>query len=72
LCYNCDAKWQYGHKCQNPKLYLLEGLEELEDNPTLEMENKDLMDFSYDEEKLEISLHVITGNNHPNIMRLIG
>jgi hypothetical protein len=72
LCYNCDAKWKYGHKCQNPKLFLLEGLEELEDNPTLETENEDLMDFSYDEEKPEISLHAITGSNHPNTMRLIG
>jgi hypothetical protein len=51
---------------------LLEGLEELEDNPTLEMENEDLMDFNYDEEKFEISLHAITGNNHPNTMSLIG
>jgi hypothetical protein len=72
LCYNRDAKWKYGHKCQNPKLFLLEGLEELEDNPTLEMENEDLMDFSYDEEKPEISLHAITGSNHSNTMRLIG
>lgn len=24
LCYYCDAKWNLGYKCQNPKLYLLE------------------------------------------------
>lgn len=24
LCYYCDTKWTLGHKCQNPKLYLLE------------------------------------------------
>jgi hypothetical protein len=53
-------------------LFLLEGLEELEDNLTLEMEKEDLMDFNYDEEKSEISLHAITGNNHPNTMSLIG
>jgi hypothetical protein len=50
LCYNCDAKWQYGHRCQNPKLFLLEALEVLEVNPTLEMEKEDLMEVSYEEE----------------------
>lgn len=24
LCYYYDAKWSFGHKCQNSKLYLLE------------------------------------------------
>jgi hypothetical protein len=71
LCYNCDAKWQYGHKCLNPKLFLLDGIEELAENPTLEME-EDLMEVSYEEEKPEIFLHAITGSNHPNTMRLIG
>jgi hypothetical protein len=72
LCYDCDAKWQYGHRCQNPKLFLLEALEVLEVNPTLEVEKEDLMEVSYEEENPEISLHAITGSNHPNTMRLIG
>jgi hypothetical protein len=72
LCYNCDAKWQHGHRCRNPKLFLLEGLEVLEENPTLKMEKEDLMEVSYEEENPEISLHAITGGNHPNTMRLIG
>jgi hypothetical protein len=46
LCYNCDAKWQYGRRCQNPKLFLLEALEVLEVNPTLEMEKEDLMEVN--------------------------
>ncbi|XP_075665366.1 uncharacterized protein LOC142635031 [Castanea sativa] len=25
LCYNCDEKWQMGHKCKGAKLFLLEG-----------------------------------------------
>ena len=25
LCYNCDEKWQMGHKCKGAKLYILEG-----------------------------------------------
>ena len=44
----------------------------LEVNPGVEMEKEDLMEMSYEEENPEISLHAITGNNHPNTMRLIG
>jgi hypothetical protein len=72
LCYNCDAKWQYGHRCRNPKLFMLEALKVLEVNPTLEVETEDLMEVSYKEENPEISLHAITSSNHPNTMRLIG
>ena len=25
LCYNCDEKWQMGHRCKGAKLFLLEG-----------------------------------------------
>jgi hypothetical protein len=51
--------------------FLLEGLEMLEENPTLESEKEDLMEINV-EENPEISLHAIIGNNHPNTMRLIG
>jgi hypothetical protein len=27
LCYNCDSKWQFGHKCQTPKLFLIDSVE---------------------------------------------
>ena len=27
LCYNCDEKYHLGHKCNKPKLYLLEGVD---------------------------------------------
>jgi hypothetical protein len=50
----------------------LEALEVLKVNPTLEVEKEDLMEVSYAEENLEISLHAIIGSNHPNTMRLIG
>lgn len=42
LCYYCDAKWNLGHKCQNPRLYLLEDV-------LLETE----LDVSCDEEQCE-------------------
>lgn len=72
LRYNCDSKWQYGHKCQNPKLFLLESVEVLEKNTNLEGEREDMMEFSYSEEMPEISLHAITGRQHPKTMRLVG
>jgi hypothetical protein len=50
----------------------LEALEVLKVNPTLEVEKEDLMEVSYKGENPKISLHAITGNNHPNTMRLIG
>ena len=25
LCYNCDEKWNLGHKCKGAKLFLLKG-----------------------------------------------
>jgi hypothetical protein len=31
LCYNCDSKWYFGHKCQNPKLFLLNSEEIIEE-----------------------------------------
>ena len=33
LCYNCDEKWQVGHKCKRAKLFLLEGVNEIEPKP---------------------------------------
>ena len=27
LCYNCDEKWGFGHKCKYVKLFLLEGID---------------------------------------------
>ena len=34
LCYNCDEKWQVGHKCKGDKLFLLEGVNEIEPKPS--------------------------------------
>ena len=34
LCYNCDEKWQSGHRCKEAKLFLLEELSmEVEQKP---------------------------------------
>ena len=34
LCYNCDEKWQMGHKCKDTKLFLLEEVMEVEPKPS--------------------------------------
>lgn len=26
LCYNCDEKWHTGHKCKQPKVFVMEGV----------------------------------------------
>ncbi|KAF5451936.1 hypothetical protein F2P56_026990 [Juglans regia] len=31
LCYFCEDKWHQGHKCIKPKIYVLEGMDILED-----------------------------------------
>lgn len=36
LCYHCDEKYKPGHKCNKPKLYLLEGMEWEEKGEVLE------------------------------------
>jgi hypothetical protein len=75
LFYNCDAKWQFGHKCQSPKLFVIESVEVCEIStlePVMEGPEMDSMEYTYSEEHPEISLHVITGSSHPKTMRIIG
>jgi hypothetical protein len=72
LCYNCDSKWQYGHKCQTPKLFLIDAVEMGEGSQEVSEEGEDLMEFSYDEVLPKITLHAITGSFHPKTLCLVG
>jgi hypothetical protein len=73
LCYSCDAKWQTGHVCQAPKLFLIEVIEE-------EGEVKQISEATAEEdpgqffleEFLEISLNAITGTPAPKTMPIVG
>jgi len=79
LCYYCDDKWQPGHKCKSPSLYLLSGLELLSDvapddvyfdstdtiEPTPEFDVVECKDP-------EISLNAISGSLGAKSMRLLG
>jgi hypothetical protein len=50
---------------------LIENVEVLDENIKGELE-EDLLEFSYGEESPKISLHAITGSQHPRTIRLIG
>jgi hypothetical protein len=79
LCYYCDDRWQPGHKCKSPLLYLLSGLELPSEVP--------LDDVYYDSNEVvepvpefdvaeckepEISLNAISGSLGVKSMRLMG
>ena len=80
LCYNCDEKWQVGHKCKGAKLFLLEGL-------TMEVNSKppgiQLVEMNEDEvvlgpqdggvdNSVEITLYVLIGSPSSNTMMVKG
>jgi hypothetical protein len=72
LCYNYDDKYHIGHKCNQPRVYLLEGLE-IEEGPAPVVQKGEALEAPEEEgELLEISLHAIVGAPAPKTMRLIG
>jgi hypothetical protein len=72
LCYNYDSKWHFGHKCQTPKLFLIDSVE-LEEGQTIVEEQGDVeMEFTNGEVLPKISLHAITSSLHPKTMRVLG
>ncbi|XP_040996196.1 uncharacterized protein LOC121242393 [Juglans microcarpa x Juglans regia] len=78
LCYYCGAKWQPDHRCQKPKLYLIE---EICDNPEEvkgqkgEDKLKEVVDYIVTLEPSnynpEISLHAIMGAANSRTMRVM-
>ncbi|KAF5462657.1 hypothetical protein F2P56_018645 [Juglans regia] len=75
LCYYCDSKWNPGHKCQQPKLFLIEEVEE-ELSDTLKeeeaIEGGEMLDFVTNTVQPEISLHALIGSVNPRTMRVKG
>lgn len=64
LCYNCDEKFQPGHRCSRPRLFLLEGvtLEESEEIRVEEVVQEEEVEVeSQEAELLGISLHALAG-----------
>lgn len=73
LCSSCDAKWSRGLVCEEPKLFLIEGIEEeMEEDPASVVVEEVLGCEDNLIAKPEISLNAITGTPTPKTMRLLG
>lgn len=73
LCYYCDDKWAPRHKCQTPKLFLLEGLkregeEEFFKAITKELQMGEVQGATKGGELLGLCLHAISGTPSPQTM----
>jgi hypothetical protein len=78
LCYNCDERFQPGHRCRH-LFYILVAHPEMPD-PTLETLTQELLNFPTDPEPTtqitepspHISLHALMGHPIPQTIRLLG
>ena len=64
LCFNCNERFTPGHKCQGPRLLLIEDHDEVQDKE----EEAEISDNREDE--LEVSIHALTGWASPRTMRV--
>ena len=83
LCYNCDEKWQMGHRCKGAKLFLLERcdleieqksgvqLVELEDDGVM-LGHQEAVQASENIAPTEISLYALVGSPSSQTMRVRG
>ena len=85
LCYYCDDKWVIGHKCKTPRIFLMEGLqevgcqnvqdfhlEEVVDAPNSQLELQQLEVDRILEGVAEITLYALLGSPSPSTMRVWG
>jgi hypothetical protein len=79
LCYFCDERYQPGHRCNKPKLYILEGMKLEEKGAEVEEEVQEVQVEEVESEELEgegeilsISLHALARSPAPKTMRLVG
>jgi hypothetical protein len=77
LCYYHDKKYQPGHKCNRPRLYVLEGMEwEEKEEPVeeglLEFQGVQAPGEGEEGELLGISLYALAGTPTPRTMQLMG
>ncbi|XP_018843425.2 uncharacterized protein LOC109007962 [Juglans regia] len=75
LCYFCDEKWQPGHKCSRPKVYVLDGMEIGE--TSVHTSEKELLVEEIHEEPesadiASISLQAMVGSPSTTTMRMVG
>jgi hypothetical protein len=77
LYYYCDEKYQPGHKCNKPRLYVVEGIEWEEkveplDEGLLELHREVSLEEEEVGELLGITLYALAGTPTPRTMRVIG
>lgn len=86
LCYNCDEKWQMGHKCKGAKLFLLDGWEaDHKTDPKFGLQLVELkddgvvmghLDLAKDNEAVvspaKITLYALVGNPSSHTIRVKG
>ena len=80
FCYNCDEKWQLGHKCKGAKFFLLEGSSlSIERNQGMQLVELDdqgaVVGSTYHEVmedscNAEITLYAMVGSPSSNTMRV--
>ena len=75
LCYNCDDKRALGHRCKNATLFLLEGIEMVQDSSCevqlIEIEDGVTIARVQEEEiDVEITLYALVGSPIPGTMRV--
>lgn len=70
LCYWCDGKYSFGHRCSNRELQVLIVREEEEDDQEVQVDEK--YETAEEEELVELSLNSVVGLTAPKTMKLKG
>ena len=69
LCYNCDERFRPGHRCKKQQIFVLETMDETEENSrAVELD----LELEASQTVLEISLHALSGVSKPRTMRVTG
>lgn len=73
LHYYCDSKWYPGHKCSNPKLFLIDDvIEEVEEEDLQYEKGKEVVEFPALLENPKISLHAWLASSNPKTIKVKG
>ena len=68
LCYHSDEKWSVGHKCKSMKLYLIEEVQEEEEDYVI-VDGEEEQELR--ENEAEITMCALLGNTSPSTRRVI-
>ncbi|XP_035551104.1 uncharacterized protein LOC118349683 [Juglans regia] len=73
LCYFCEDKWHQGHKCIKPNIYVLEGMNILDDETIEDQDKEEIVEEEIQHGDIaSISLQAIGGTPNPKTMRIVG